>query len=202
MVRGIVRKVWWNQDQHLLEVTAEILQDHLVRTLYQRMHRREKHNLSTHFPEDTNCEIRKRTKVTRAACRRNSQSHILRTTKFRDIIAANHKVLNEEEGESRSNHKYAIVVQDLPTLWIQSDHSKKNATRNGEKSIQGSGSRRKSNGYMHRHVTRIWTLSQLSIYRAVLTWNRERQREADNISPNTNLNPSQELVTKLTKHAT
>ena len=31
-----------------------------------------------------------------------------------DLITADHKVLNEE-GASRNNHRYAVVVQDLAT---------------------------------------------------------------------------------------
>ena len=42
-----------------------------------------------------------------------------RADKFGDLITADHKVLNEE-GESRNNHRYAVVVQDLATQWIQS----------------------------------------------------------------------------------
>ena len=38
--------------------------------------------------------------------------------KFGDLITADHEVFNEE-GESRSNHRYAVVVQDLATQWIQ-----------------------------------------------------------------------------------
>ena len=38
---------------------------------------------------------------------------------FGDLITANHKVLSEES-ESRTNHRYAVVVQDLATQWIQS----------------------------------------------------------------------------------
>ena len=44
-----------------------------------------KHNLFTRFRKDPNCEICKRTKMTRATCRRNSKSHTLRATKFGDI---------------------------------------------------------------------------------------------------------------------
>ena len=36
-----------------------------------------------------------------------------------DSITADHKVLNEE-GETRNNHRYAVVVQDFATQWIQS----------------------------------------------------------------------------------
>ena len=74
-----------------------------------------KHNLFTHFPKDPNCEICKRKKVTRTPCGRNSKSHILRATKFGDIITADHEILNEER-----EPRYAIVVQDFATQWIQS----------------------------------------------------------------------------------
>ena len=37
-----------------------------------------------------------------------------RAEKSGDLITADHKVLNEE-GESRNNHRYAVVVQDLAT---------------------------------------------------------------------------------------
>ena len=41
-----------------------------------------------------------------------------RAENFGDLITAEHKVLNES-CESRNNHRYAIVVQDLATQWIQ-----------------------------------------------------------------------------------
>ena len=34
-------------------------------------------------------------------------------------MTADHKILNEE-GESRLSHRYAIVVEDLATRWMQS----------------------------------------------------------------------------------
>ena len=42
-----------------------------------------------------------------------------RAEKFGVLMKADHKVLNEE-GESRNNHRYAVVAQDLATQWIQS----------------------------------------------------------------------------------
>ena len=48
----------------------------------------------------------------------------------------------------------------------------------------------------------IVSVSQLSMYRTVLTRYLERRCEGDNASPNTNLNISQEPVTKLTRHET
>ena len=35
-----------------------------------------------------------------------------------ELITADHKVLSEES-ESRKNHRYAVVVQDLATQWLQ-----------------------------------------------------------------------------------
>ena len=46
----------------------------------------------THFPKDRNCEICKRTKITRAPCRRNGEA-VPRAEKFGDLITADHKVL-------------------------------------------------------------------------------------------------------------
>ena len=39
-------------------------------------------------------------------------------TNFGDLITADHKVLSDN-CESRNNHRYAVVVQDLATQWIQ-----------------------------------------------------------------------------------
>ena len=76
-----------------------------------------KHSIKTHFPKDRNCEICKRTKITRAPCRRRSGEAVPRAEKFGDLITADHKVLSEN-CESRSNRRCAVVVQDLATKWI------------------------------------------------------------------------------------
>ena len=75
-----------------------------------------KHSVYTHFP---NCEICQRTKITRAPCRRRNGEAVPRAENFGDLITADHKVLSEG-CESRNNHRYAVVVQDLATQWIQS----------------------------------------------------------------------------------
>ena len=77
-----------------------------------------KHSVYTHFPKDRNCEICKRTKITRAPCRRRNGEAVPRATNFGDLITADHKVLSDI-CESRNNHRYAVVVQDLTTQWIQ-----------------------------------------------------------------------------------
>ena len=51
-------------------------------------------------------------KITRALCRRRTGEALPRADKFGDLITADHKVLNEG-CESRDNHRYSVVVQDL-----------------------------------------------------------------------------------------
>ena len=77
-----------------------------------------KHSVYTHFPKDRHCEICQRTKITRAPCRRRNGGAVLRAENIGDLITADHKVLSES-CESRNNHRYAVVVQDLATQWIQ-----------------------------------------------------------------------------------
>ena len=86
--------------------------------IFQRREDLGKHNVHTHFPKDRNCEICKRTKITRAPCRRRNGKAVLRAANFGDLITADHKVLSDN-CESRNNHRYAVVVQDLATQWIQ-----------------------------------------------------------------------------------
>ena len=73
-----------------------------------------KHSVETHFPKYRNCEICKRTKITSAPCRRRNGEAVPRAEKFGDLITADHKVLSDN-CESRNNHRYAVVVQDLAT---------------------------------------------------------------------------------------
>ena len=49
-----------------------------------------KHNVHTHFPKDRNCEICKRTKITRAPCRRRKGEAVPRADNFGDLITADH----------------------------------------------------------------------------------------------------------------
>ena len=44
-----------------------------------------KHNLYTHFPEDQSCEICKRTKITRAPCRRRNGEAVPQAVNFGDF---------------------------------------------------------------------------------------------------------------------
>ena len=51
-----------------------------------------KHSGDTHFPKDRNCEICKRTKITRAPCRRRNGAAVPRAENFGDLLTADHKV--------------------------------------------------------------------------------------------------------------
>ena len=94
-----------------------------------------KHNVHTHFPKDRNCEICKRTKITRAPCRRRNGEAVPGAVEFGDLITANHKVLSDN-CESRNNHRYAVVVQDLATQWIQAYPCKNKTSQETQRSLQ------------------------------------------------------------------
>ena len=79
----------------------------------------DKHSVYIHFPKDRNCEICQKTRITWAPCRRRNGGAVPRAENFGDLITADHKVLSEN-CESRNNHRYAVVVQDSATQWIQS----------------------------------------------------------------------------------
>ena len=93
-----------------------------------------KHRIYSHFPKDRNCEACSRTKMTRALCRRRTGEALLRAEKFGDLITADHKVLTAG-CESRDNRRYAVVVEDLATQWIQSYPCKTKNSHETERSL-------------------------------------------------------------------
>ena len=78
----------------------------------------EKRTIFVHFPKDRNCEVRKRTKIARAFCRKRTGDAALRAENFGDLMT-DHEVFNEG-CESQNNHRYAVVVQDVASQWIPS----------------------------------------------------------------------------------
>ena len=94
-----------------------------------------KQSVYTHFPKDRSCEICQRTKITRTPCGRRIGGAVHRADIFGDLITADHKVLSED-CESRNNHRYAVVVQDLATLWIQSYPCKTKTSQETQRSLQ------------------------------------------------------------------
>ena len=94
-----------------------------------------KHDIFSHFPKDRHCGTCLRTKITRVPCRRRDEGSIPRAEKFGDLVAADHKVLNEG-CESWHNHRYAVVVQDLATQWINLIRVKTKFARDGEEFLK------------------------------------------------------------------
>ena len=93
------------------------------------------HSVHTHVPKDRNCEICMRTKITTAPCRRRTGEVVPRAQNFRDLITADHKVLREG-CESRNNHRYAVMVQDLATQQMQSYPCKTKTCQETERSLR------------------------------------------------------------------
>ena len=54
---------------------------------------------------------------------------------FEDLMTGDHKVLNEQ-GESRNNHRCALVVRDLATQWIQFCACKTKTSQETERSLR------------------------------------------------------------------
>ena len=94
-----------------------------------------KHSVCTHFPKDRNCDICLRTKITRASCRRRIGRVEPRAEIFGDLIAAEHKIVTVG-CEPCNNHRYAVVVQDLATQWLQSYPCKTKTSQETQKNLQ------------------------------------------------------------------
>ena len=92
------------------------------------------HSIFTHSPKDRNCEVCLRTKIARAPCRKRTGEAAHRAEKLGDLITADHKVLYEK-GESRNNHRYAVVVRDFATQRIQSYPCTTKTSQETEKSL-------------------------------------------------------------------
>ena len=54
---------------------------------------------------------------------------------FGDLITADHKVLSDN-CESRNNHRYAVVVKDLATQWIQAYLCENKTSQETQRSLQ------------------------------------------------------------------
>ena len=74
-------------------------------------------------------------KLQGAPCRRRNGEAVPRATNFGDLITADHKVLSDN-CESRNNHRYAVVVQDLATQWIQAYPCKNKTSQETQRSLQ------------------------------------------------------------------
>ena len=80
-------------------------------------------SIYTHFPKDRNCDVCLRTKITKASCRRRTGEVLPRAEKVWCLDNSGSQS-PQRGGEFRDNQRYAVVVQDLATQWIQSDPCK------------------------------------------------------------------------------
>ena len=104
-----------------------------------------KHSVHTHFPKDRNCEICKRTKITRAPCRRRNGEAVPRAVNFGDLITADHKVLRiSKQSSIRSRGTGSSYSMD-PGVSVQ----KQNFTRNPEKLAKVPGTREETKSHLH-----------------------------------------------------
>ena len=80
-----------------------------------------------------------RTKITRAPCKKRRGTAVpraeSRAESFGDLITADYKVPSHN-CESRNNHRYAVVVQDLATQWIQAYPCKNKTSQETQRSLQ------------------------------------------------------------------
>ena len=104
-------RILWMQVFQLMKTHPRVF---LVNQLQSREEKRYRANTAFFLtsPQDQNCDVCLRTKLTCAPCRKRTREALPREEKFGDLIMADHKVLNEG-CESRDNHHYAIVVQNL-----------------------------------------------------------------------------------------
>ena len=108
-----------------------------------------KHNVHTHFPKDRNCEICKRTKITRAPCRRRKGEAVPRADNFGDLITADHKgpkrqLRVSKQSSIRSRGTGSSYSMD-PGVSVQ----KQNFTRNPEKLAKVPGTREETKSHLH-----------------------------------------------------
>ena len=78
-----------------------------------------KNSIFTHLSKIQNYEVCIRIKITRTPCRRRTGNSVSQVEKFDNLITADFKVFTERF-ESRYNHQYSIVIQELTAQCIQS----------------------------------------------------------------------------------
>ena len=128
-------KIWWMTKFHYKEALTPVL---LMNNLYSPHSRDVRIWVNTMFIlMSLKTEIARSVKgqITRAPCRRRNGKAVPRACNFGDLITADHKVLSDN-CESRNSHRYAVVVQDLATQWIQAYPCKNKTSQETQRSLQ------------------------------------------------------------------
>ena len=110
------------------------------------------------FRKDPKCDVCLKTKITTASCRRRAGTVVPRADIFGDLTTADRNILSGSS-ESRNNHRYAVVVQDLATQWLQSYPCRTKTCQETQKNLKKSWSRR---GHQKSFTLTIpWNLASL-----------------------------------------
>ena len=108
-----------------------------------------KHSVYTHFPQDRNCEICKRTKITRAPCRGRNGEAVLRALNFGDLITADHKVLSDKLRLSKQSSICSRGAGSSHSMDPGVSVQNQNFTRNPEKIAKVLGTREETKSHLH-----------------------------------------------------
>ena len=121
-----------------------------------------RHNVSTYFPKDPNCEVCKLTKATRAPCRNRPEAREdrfrLPQKKLRCYSGGSER--SHEENECRLQHRFAVVVHDPNSHWIQSYPTKNETAQETMKKLATVLAARSETRYM------VHTANSLEFIRA------------------------------------
>ena len=131
-------KIWWMMKFHYTEGShASSSHEVSLEPTTKRRGDLGKHNVHTHFPKDRNCDARSVNgpKLQGPHAEDAMAKAVPRAVNFGDLITADHKVLSDN-CESRNNHRYAVVVQDLATQWIQAYPCKNKTSQETQRSLQ------------------------------------------------------------------
>ena len=81
----------------------------MIRNVLQNWQNQEAHGICNSLPKRSKLRSMIANQDHKAPCRRRTGEAVPRAEKFGDLTKADLNALNEE-GESRSNHRYAVVV--------------------------------------------------------------------------------------------
>ena len=106
-----------------------------------------KHSVYTHSPQDRNCEICQRTKITRASCRRRIGGAVPRAENFGDLITADHKVLSDRMSKQSSIRSCGAGLSHSmdPGISVQN----KNFAGNTKELVKVPGTREETKSHLH-----------------------------------------------------
>ena len=139
-------KLWGNPEQ-VSQDTSESSHEFSMEA-EQKWHRVRVSSVYTHFPKDTHCDICLKTKITRTSCRRRAGTIVSRAEHFADLIKADQKVLSEG-CESRNNHPYAVVLQDLRQSGYNHTRVKQIFPRDPEEHNEVPGADEETKSHLH-----------------------------------------------------